>query len=82
MRLMVALRGRQRGNGRYAEWRVLVGVRRPLAPTGVHGDGRGAPIRHTLLQQQNSVGASSPVPVHWEVGGARRCLASTDPFNI
>jgi hypothetical protein len=82
MRLMVALRGKQRGNGRCAGWRVLVGTRRLLAPTGVHGDDRGAPVRHTLLQQQNSVGASSPVPVHWEVGGARRCLASTDPFNI
>ncbi len=29
IRLMGALRGEQRGNGRYAEWRVLVGVRRP-----------------------------------------------------
>ncbi len=62
IRLMVALRGEQRGNGRYAEWRVLIGVRRPLVPTGVHGDGHGAPIRHTLLQQQIGSGVASPCP--------------------
>ncbi len=65
IRLMGALRGEQRGNGRDAEWRVLVvlvGVRRPLAPTGVHGDGRGAPIRHTLLQQQIGSGVAPPRP--------------------
>jgi len=62
MRLMVALRGRQRGNGRCARWRVLVGTRRLLAPTGVHGDDRGAPVRHTLLQQQIGSGVAPPRP--------------------
>ncbi len=62
MRLMVALQGVQRRNGRCAKWWVLVGVRHPLAPTGVHSDGRGAPIQHTLLQQQIDSGVASLCP--------------------